>query len=77
MEVTARINRQRKTLIIEIPYQRAAPSSSGKTIVVATTHGGKATNVHHRGRPVIVIASAFVYPEKNVGKSVSQSSDDD
>lgn len=78
MEVTARINRQRKTLIIEIPYQRAAPSSSGKTIVVATTHGCKTTKVRDSlGRPVVVIASAFVYPEKDTRKGVSQNNDDE
>jgi hypothetical protein len=69
MEVTARINRQRKTLIIEIPYQRAVLSGSGKTLVVATTNGCKTTNVRHAGRPVVVIASAFVYPEKNSRKN--------
>jgi len=64
MEVTARINRPRKTLIIEVPYQQAVPSGSGKTLVVATTNGCNTTNVRHRGRPVVVVASAFVYPEK-------------
>jgi hypothetical protein len=70
MDIVARVNRQKKTLVIEIPYQRATPSGSGKTLVVATTHGGKATNVRHKGRPVIVIASAFVYPEKKTGKNL-------
>jgi hypothetical protein len=69
MEVTARINRQRKTLVVEIPLRRATPSASGKTLVVATTQGCKTTNVRHRGRPVVVVASAFVYPEKNPRKN--------
>ena len=70
MEVTARINRQRKTLIIEIPYQRAVPSASGKTIVVATTKGCKTTTLQDSlGRPVVVNATAFVYPEKNRRKN--------
>ena len=44
MEVRAKINRQRKMLIIEVPLQKAAPSKhSGKTLVVATTHGCKTT----------------------------------
>jgi hypothetical protein len=70
MEVTARVNRQRKTLVIEIPIQQAAPSASGKTIVVATTNGCKTTKVRDSlGRPVVVVASAFVYPEKDKGRN--------
>ena len=63
MEMSARINRQKKTLVIEIPLQKATPSKlSGKTLVVATSHGCKTTNIRHAGRPIVVTANAFVYP---------------
>ncbi len=69
MEVTARINRKRKTLVIEIPYHRPTVSGSGKTIVVATTKGCKTTTLQDSlGRPVVVNATAFVYPVKNTLK---------
>lgn len=64
MEVRAKINRQRKMLIIEIPLQKAAPSKhSGKTLVVATTHGCTTTEARHLGRQIVVTANAFVYPK--------------
>jgi hypothetical protein len=73
MEVTARINRKKKTLIIEIPYQRPTPSGSGKTLVVATTNGCKTTKVTDSlGRSVVVVASAFVYPERYTRKKPKQ-----
>jgi len=76
MEVTARINRKKRTLIIEIPYHRATVSASGKTIVVATTNGCKTTRVRDSlGRPVVVVANAFVYPEKNTRKNPEQEED--
>jgi hypothetical protein len=62
MEVTARINRKKRTLVIEMPLQKPAPSrSSGKTLVVATTHGCKTTEARHSRRPIVVTANAFVY----------------
>jgi hypothetical protein len=62
MLVTARIDRKRKTLTITMPLQKATPSkSSGKTLVVATTHGCQTTEARHSSRPVVITANAFVY----------------
>jgi hypothetical protein len=77
MEVKARINSQRKTLVIEIPLQKATPSKhSGKTLVVATTHGCKTTEARHSGRQIVVTANAFVYP-KVAAKTREQTEDPD
>ena len=62
MEITTRINREKRTITITMPLQKATPSkSSGKTLVVASTHGCQTTEVRHSGRPVVITANAFVY----------------
>lgn len=42
------------TLIISIPLQEPTPSASGKTLVVASTHGNMATTAKIEGKPVII-----------------------
>jgi hypothetical protein len=41
-------------LIISIELQKPAPSASGKTLVVATTHGNVSTECVIDGKPVVV-----------------------
>lgn len=48
------------TLVIEIEMQEPAPSASGKTLVVATTHGNTATTVQVKGKPVIIGLNAYI-----------------
>lgn len=48
-------------LVIEIPLNGApVPSSSGKTLVVASSHGNKATDAKIDGKPVIVGLNAYI-----------------
>jgi len=48
-------------LIIEIEMQNPpVPSSSGKTLVVATTHGNLVTDVMVDGQPVVVGVNAYI-----------------
>ena len=47
-------------LRLEIPIQKPRPSGSGKTLVVATTHGLVNTGIEYRGSDLIVLASAFI-----------------
>ena len=62
MQITTKINRQKRTITITIPLQKAMPSkSSGKTLVVASTHGCVTTEACHSGRPVVITANAFIY----------------
>jgi hypothetical protein len=52
-----------ETLIIRLPLQKPVPSkSSGKTLVIASTHGVVTTTASYRGKQIIVVANAFVYP---------------
>ena len=39
-------------LVITIPMQQPTPSASGKTLVVASTHGNQVTSTLVNGKPV-------------------------
>jgi hypothetical protein len=49
------------SLVIEIPLNAApVPSSSGKTLVVASTHGNKVTEAKVNGKNVVVGLNAYI-----------------
>ena len=47
-------------LIISIELQEPTPSASGKTLVVATTHGNVVTECLIDGKPVVVGLNAYI-----------------
>jgi hypothetical protein len=48
-------------LVIEIPLNAVpVPSTSGKTLVVASTHGNKVTDARVEGRNVVVGLNAYI-----------------
>jgi len=47
-------------LIITIELQKPTPSASGKTLVVATTHGNTQTDCIIEGKPVIIGLNAYI-----------------
>jgi len=47
-------------LVIEIPLEQPKPSSSGKTMVVASSHGNQVTQATIDGKPVIVGLNAYI-----------------
>jgi|WetSurMetagenome_2_1015567.scaffolds.fasta_scaffold896834_1 hypothetical protein len=47
-------------LVITIPMNPPARSSTGKTLVVASTHGNKTTDVMVDGKPVIIGVNAYI-----------------
>ncbi len=49
-------------LIIEIPLQAPRPSSSGKTLVVATSSGNVTTAATVNGKPVTIGLNAYIKP---------------
>lgn len=49
-------------LLIEIEMQKPAPSSTGKTLVIASSRGGQATTATVDGKPVKVNISAWIAP---------------
>ncbi len=47
-------------LVITIELQKPTPSASGKTLVVATTHGNMVTDCVIEGKPVVVGLNAYI-----------------
>ncbi len=47
-------------LIIEIDLQEPTPSASGKTLVVASSHGNQATTAMLNGQPIIIGLNAYI-----------------
>jgi hypothetical protein len=47
-------------LVITLPMGAPAPSASGKTLVVASTHGNQATTATVNGKPVIIGVNAYI-----------------
>ncbi len=49
-----------KKLYIEIDLEEPTPSSSGKTLVVASTHGNTVTDAQVNGKPVTIGLNAYI-----------------
>lgn len=57
----AKYDAKNKTLVITIPCQEPTPSASGKTLVVASTHGNVALpGVTIAGKPVKLGLNAYI-----------------
>jgi hypothetical protein len=56
-----KIDEEAKTLALVMDLQEPTPSASGKTLVVATTHGNQPTDVTVSGKPVIVGVNAYIH----------------
>jgi hypothetical protein len=56
MKVEIRDNK----LLIEIDLEKPTPSSSGKTLVVASTRGNTVTDVEIDGKPVTIGLNAYI-----------------
>jgi len=49
-------------LVIRIPMQAPTPSATGKTLVVASTHGNIQTAAMVNGKTIVVGVNAYVRP---------------
>ena len=49
-------------LCIEIDLETPTPSASGKTLVVASTHGNTVTSATIDGKPIIIGLNAYIKP---------------
>ena len=56
----AKIDEEAKTLTLVLDLQEPTPSASGKTLVVATTHGNQPTDVQVDGKPLVVGVNAYI-----------------
>jgi hypothetical protein len=51
---------ENRKLIISIDLQEPTPSASGKTLVVATTHGNMVTQCVINGKNVVIGLNAYI-----------------
>jgi hypothetical protein len=49
-----------KELLITVNLETPAPSKSGKTLVVASSHGNMATTAQIDGKPVIIGLNCYI-----------------
>ena len=49
-------------LYVRLPLQTPTPSATGKTLVVASTHGNTSTTATVKGKPVIIGLNAYIKP---------------
>lgn len=49
-----------KQLVIRIDTQVPTPIATGKTLVVASSHGNQATGAQVNGKPVIIGINAYI-----------------
>ncbi len=49
-------------LCIEIDLEKPTPSTSGKTLVVASTHGNTVTTAEVDGKPITIGLNAYIKP---------------
>jgi len=54
------VEKKGSKLIITLELSEPRPSASGKTLVVASTHGNQPTAVEVDGKPVIVGVNAYI-----------------
>lgn len=73
MPVEVKMDKERKCIVIELPVEKPRPSASGKTTLIASTHGLVAGDASYSGRSVVVVANAFVYPDEPSNSEKSQS----
>jgi hypothetical protein len=62
------VKREKNMLKIELPLESPTPSKSGKSDVVATSHGVVMTQVRYKGKPIAVVVNAFVYRDRKPPK---------
>lgn len=55
------VDEKNKRLTIELDLETPHPSGSGKTLVVASTHGNQATTATINGQPITVGVNAYIH----------------
>ena len=60
---------EKRKLIIEMALQKPMPSLSGKTLIVASSRGPRRSSAKVDGKPVIVVATAYIRPEEAQDRS--------
>ncbi len=59
-QVTVEIDKSKNEMVIRVPMGAPQPSKSGKTTVLASSHGNVATACLVDGKPVTVGVNAYI-----------------
>lgn len=57
-DVSVKVEKDR--IVISLPLQSPTPSASGKTLVVASTHGNMTTQAVIDGKPIVIGVNAYI-----------------
>jgi hypothetical protein len=57
--VKVTIDKAKKILTIEMPLEEPTPSTSGKTMVIASSRGNQTSNAQYDGRAVTIGVNAY------------------
>ena len=61
MSISIQLDKAKKMVIIKLPLEKLRPSASGKTELLASSHGCQSGEARYRGRLVTVAANAFIF----------------
>lgn len=64
---------EKDELVIRLPLQSPTPSSSGKTLVIASSHGNLKSDAEHSGAPIYVGVNAYIKPGERTAKPAPKS----
>jgi len=61
MSISIQIDKAKKIVIIKLPLEKARPSSTGKTELLASSHGCQSSEARYRGRVVTATVNVFIF----------------
>ena len=59
------INRDKTLVTITLPIEKAKKSSTGKSLVIASTNGSYKTGIQYEDKDLYVTASFYIRKDKN------------
>ena len=60
-------------LVIELSLEKPRLSSTGKTLLVASTRGVQRSTSRFKGKTISIVANAFIFPDSAVTERVGKS----
>jgi hypothetical protein len=61
MSMSIQLDKAKKMVIIKLPLEKLRPSSTGKTELLASSHGCQSGAARYRGRLITATANVFIF----------------
>ena len=61
MSMSIQLDKAKKMVIIKLPLEKLRPSSTGKTELLASSHGCQSGAARYRGRVITATANVFIF----------------